>query len=276
MKSLRRMLYSILFIVSAAWLFLALFLYFFQTRMIYFPEKTLEFTPAVLSLPYEDVYLTTSDGISIHGWFMEKENALSTVLVLHGNAGNISHRLETLQIFYELGMAVFIIDYRGYGRSEGSPSEAGTYLDAKAAWFYLTEGRKLDAKDIIVFGRSLGGAVAVWLAERHEPAALVIESTFTSIPEMGKRYYPYLPVGLLTRIRYPTIERIGRINRPVLVIHSRDDEIIPFEFGQSLYSAAPDPKVFLEISGGHNDGFLIEGKRYREGLLMFIQNYAKG
>ena len=270
MKILRRMLYTVIFIVSATWLLLVILIYTFQSRLIFYPERTLLATPADLNLPYEDVLLKTEDGKLIHGWYIRHGAPRATVLFLHGNAGNISHRLESLEMFYRMGMSVFIIDYHGFGRSEGSPGENETYLDAAAAWKYMTLELKLPARDLVIFGRSLGGAVAVWLASRHRPGALIIESTFTSVAEMGKRYYPYLPADLLTRIRYPTIDRIAGIDCPLLVIHGRNDEIIPFEFGQKLYQSAREPKEFLELMGGHNDGFLVSGEKYFDGLQRFI------
>ena len=167
-------------------------------------------------------------------------------------------------------MSVFIIDYRGYGNSEGTPTEKGTYLDAEAAWNYLINEKKIDAKNIIIFGRSLGGAVATWLAYKHPAAALIIESTFTSIADVGKHYYPYLPTQLLARIKYPSIKRIIKVHLPVLIIHSPDDEIIPYQFGKKMFDAANEPKMFLDIHGGHNEGFYTSGEKYIDGLNRFI------
>ena len=270
MKILRRMLYSVIFIVSAIWLLLVVLIYVLQSRLIFYPERELLATPADINLPYEDVFLKTGDGKTIHGWYIRHAKPRATVLFLHGNAGNISHRLESLELFYRMGTSVFIIDYHGFGRSEGSPGETGTYLDAEAAWSYLTRDLKLPAGELAVFGRSLGGAVAVWLAGRHRPGALIIESTFTSVPDLGKKYYPYLPIDLLARIRYPSVNRIASVNCPLLVIHSRDDEIIPFALGRRLYEAAGEPKEFLELAGGHNDGFLLTGSKYIDSLQKFI------
>ena len=176
-------------------------------------------------------------------------------------------------MFRELGLSTLIIDYRGYGLSDGKPSEEGTYLDAESAWNYLIEERGLQADDIIIFGRSLGGGVATWLAKNKQPAALIIESTFTSITDIASSLYPYMPVRLLGQIRYENINRIAAIRSPLLIIHSREDELIPFSHAEALYQQAEEPKTFLEISGGHNGGFLLERDKYLEGLRSFLREH---
>jgi hypothetical protein len=192
------------------------------------------------------------------------------VLFFHGNAGNISHRLDTLVFLHELGLAVFMFDYRGYGESEGEPSEAGLYRDAEAVWGYLTETRGIPGREILLFGRSLGGAVAAYLAERHAAMGLVLESTFTSVPEVAEQHYPWLPVHSLTRYRYDTAGRLPNIDMPVLIIHSPEDEIIPFSHGQTLYDLAKEPKCFVEIEGSHNTGIFDSWETYRRGWNEFI------
>jgi fermentation-respiration switch protein FrsA (DUF1100 family) len=172
------------------------------------------------------------------------------VLFCHGNAGNVSHRLDTLQFFRSLGLGTLIFDYRGYGRSDGSPSEKGTYRDAEAAWRHLVEQRQIPPERIVILGRSLGGAVAARLAADQRPGALVVESAFTSVPDLAARMFPVYPVHLLARIRYNTLKWIRRVHCPVLVVHSRDDEMIPFRHGRRLFEAAPEPKEFLELRGG--------------------------
>jgi len=197
------------------------------------------------------------------------------VLFCHGNAGNISHRLESIEIFHRLGLNIFIFDYRGYGQSEGKPTEQGTYEDASVAWRYLTQQRQVNPNEIIVFGRSLGGAVASWLAQSHSPGALILESTFTSLADIAASLYPYLPVRLLLRFKYNTAEYLGKVNCPVLIVHSRDDEIMPFSHGCRLFEMASEPKKFLEISGTHNEGFIISGKDYEKGLNAFILEHIE-
>ena len=267
---LLHILQSAVFITAAAWLALMILVYFFQARLIFYPSRTLGQTPADIKLDYEEVFLQGRDAVEIHGWWLPAENARATLLFLHGNAGNISHRLDSLKIFHDLGLDTLIIDYRGYGKSRGKPSEQGTYLDAMAAWRYLTEDKGIRPQQIIIFGRSLGGAVAVRLAADTRVAGLILESTFTSITDVGRQHYPYLPVNYLARIHYPSIDRIDKINSPLLCIHSREDEIIPYRLGRALYDRAAEPKYFLEITGGHNGGFLESGRRYTAGLDAFI------
>lgn len=270
MKLLQRMLTSLIFILVTCWLLLVVLIYGFQSKFIYYPHKSITITPASVNLAYEDIYIQSDNNTSIHGWFIPHKNARATLLFFHGNAGNISHRLDSLKIFHDLGLSVFIIDYQGYGQSEGVPSEQGTYRDAQAAWNYLITQRNLKPADIIIFGRSLGAAVAIWLAHKNTPTSLIIESAFTSIIDMGKHIYPYLPVQWLARIHYPNIDRIAAVNCPILVMHSGDDEIIPYTFGQQLFQAASVPKDFFQMSGGHNDGFLTTGNTYIEALNSFI------
>ncbi len=266
------MLISIISITVAVLVLLSAMLYLFQSNFVYFPSTQLVTTPELIQLDYEDVTIETEDGIRLHGWYLPHDSPRATLLFLHGNGGNISHRLDSLAIFNALGLAVLIIDYRGYGQSEGTTSERGTYLDAEAAWNYLINEKKLAVNDIIVFGRSMGGAVATWLASQQQPRALILESTFTSITDMGKHYYPYLPATLLTRIKYASIDRITSINQPILFIHSPSDDIVPYTLGRKLFDAATGPKTFVEIRGTHNEGFLMSGNTYIDGLDRFITN----
>ncbi len=271
MKSLlARMLQSLVFILVSTWLLLAILLYVFQPGFIYFPHTNLQATPQNAGLEYKDVYLMTGDKTKIHGWYMRHETPRATLLFLHGNGGNISHRLDKLFMFHQMGLSVFIIDYRGYGQSTGKPGEQGTYHDAEAAWNYLSDEIKVSPDKIIVYGESLGGGVASWLVAKHQPGALILESTFTSIADMGRVHYPYLPVNLLARIRYPTLERISQITCPLLIIHSPQDEIVPYTMGKRIYDAANQPKDFLEIKGDHNNGFMESGEIYIDGLYRFL------
>jgi fermentation-respiration switch protein FrsA (DUF1100 family) len=270
---LTRMAQSLIFILVTVWILLCLLLYLFQPKFVYYPYSTIQITPEETGLRYEEVYLTTGDGLKIHGWFVPHEDPRATLLFLHGNGGNISHRLEKLRMYHQLDLAVFIIDYRGYGLSEGRPSEQGTYLDAEAAWNYLLHEKQIPASGIILYGESMGGAVASWLASRVDAGALIVESAFTSIEDMGRHYYPYLPVKLLARIKYPLIDYIQAVSYPVLVIHSPADEIVPFSMSEAIYEAANQPKDFLEITGDHNGGFLQSGDLYMNGLDRFIMTH---
>ncbi len=269
---LKRILQSVIFICVSVWVSLIIMFHFFQQNFIYFPHSEIVSTPKTIPLDYEDLTLTTSDGIEIHAWWVPNQNARATLLFLHGNAGNISHRLDSINIFHQMGFSVLIIDYRGYGKSTGKPTEEGTYIDAETAWLYLINEKKINSDEIVIFGRSLGGAIAAWLADKYPSAALIVESTFTSIPDISKHYYPYLPISLVARIIYPTIDRMSNINSPVLVIHSANDEIVPYKFGKELFNQANDPKTFLEINGGHNDGFITSSDKYINGIEHFITN----
>jgi len=261
--------------IAGAYIILAGFLYIFQSSYVYYPERVLLADPGSIGLDFETVRFETEDGVKLSGWFIPSDNAKGVILFCHGNAGNISHRLESIQIFHRLRLDVFIFDYRGYGESEGKPTEYGTYEDAKAAWKYLIEVRQVIPNQLIVFGRSLGGAVASWLAQSQKPGGLILESTFTSLGDVAATLYPYLPVRLLLRFEYNTAEYLGRVDCPVLVIHSCDDEIMPFGHGHQLFEMAREPKKFIEISGTHNEGFITSGRKYEEGLNSFILEYVK-
>lgn len=257
---------------------LCLYLFLMQSKILFYPNlpgRKLTTSPADIGLEYESVSIVTKDKVQIHGWFVHSGRKRGTILFMHGNAGNISHRLDSLQIFNHLGFSTFIIDYRGYGQSEGKITEEGTYLDAEAAWQYLTETRGIDPREIIVFGRSLGGAIASNLASKKQPGGLILESVFTSVPDMAAKLYPVFPVRLLCRYTYDTNAAIQSVSSPVLIVHSPDDEIIPFENGLELFSSAKEPKTFLKIRGGHNDGFIASGPLYYEGLDSFVTKCLK-
>ena len=242
-------------------------LYLLQDRLVFLPHlpgRGLDATPEAVGLAYEDAWIDTEDGERLHGWLVPATDARGTLLFFHGNAGNISHRLESLVIFNRLGLDVLIVDYRGYGQSSGEAGEEGTYRDARAAWEYLVSQRGVKPDRIVIFGRSLAGAVGAWLASQPGvvPAAVIIESCFSSGVDMGRRLYPVLPVRLLTRIRYPVRDYVKELRAPLLVAHSRHDEIIPFAMGRAIFEAAPEPKSFFEMEGDHNAGFWISREQY--------------
>lgn len=257
----------------AGYLLLIAYVYARQGSMLYFPAKEIEATPRDIGLDYLDITLRTKDGLDISAWLIPADNARGFVLFCHGNAGNISHRLDSIRIFHGLGLGVLIFDYRGYGGSQGSPDEEGTYVDAEAAWDYLANILHVRPEKIVLFGRSLGSAVAAEVALRRQAGALIMESGFSSVPDLGKKFFPHLPVGLISRYRYDSIGKVGRIKMPKLFIHSPGDEIVPYEQGARLFEEAGEPKEFLRISGGHNDGFMLSGKEYAEGLKTFLSRY---
>ena len=277
-----RWVFGMLSVVAAVYVLLGLLLYVFQGSMVFLaglPGRTLDATPREIGLEFEDVHIDTADGERLHGWFVpaspnSESGPRGVLLFFHGNAGNISHRLESIEIFHRLGLDVLIVDYRGYGQSTGRPSEGGTYRDARAAWDHLVDGRGIAPDRIVVFGRSLGGAVGAWLASQlpsdAAPAAVIVESSFTSGVDMARRLYPVYPARLLTRLKYPVRDYVARLSAPLLVVHSHDDEIVPFAMGRALYDAAPGPKTFLELRGDHNSGFWISRDNYVVGLEAFL------
>lgn len=242
----------------------------FERASLYIPSRTVVAHPGTYGLKYEDLQLETEDGASIHGWYVEKEPKSLIILFSHGNAGNISSRMEKLVRLRKAGASVLLYDYRGYGQSRGRPTEKGTYRDGEAAYRWLTQVRKVPASRIVLHGESLGCGVAVELALRHPAAGLIIESGFTSTVDMGKLILPWLPVGALVRYRYDNLAKIGRVKVPVLVMHSPQDDIIPFAMGRRLFEAAPEPKTFFEMKGDHNEGFIDTGGAYVEALARFL------
>ena len=258
------MFIQIVGVLLITYLAFAAVLYIKQPRFLYSPERDVFSTPAELGLGFEAVVFKSADRLDLSGWYIPAKNPKFTLLFCHGNGGNMAHRLDSINIFHDLGLNCFIFDYRGYGDSMGKPGEEGTYTDAMAAYKWLTEEKKIPKEDIIIFGRSLGGSVAAQLAGRVESGALIVESVFTSFVDMGKEYYPYMPVKWFARFGYRTIDYIQEVHCPVMLIYSGNDEIVPFKFGLQLYEAANEPKEFVEIFGGHNDCFLTSGEIYTE------------
>lgn len=266
-----RALLTLVGLAALVYALAALLLWRYQSRFVFYPNqptRVIEATPADVGLRFEDVVITTEDDIDLHGWWVPGAQR-EAILFLHGNAGNISHRLQSLRLLNALGVGVLIIDYRGYGRSAGEPSEQGTYRDALAAWRHLIEERGLQAGEIIVYGRSLGGAVAAELATVVDPAGAILESTFTSIPDMAQHAFPWLPASL-ARIRYDTLSKVGRISCPLLILHSPEDEVIPYQHSQRLAAAATASVRFVTLRGAHNDAFLVTGDDYAAALRAFI------
>ncbi len=269
------MLKFFLFVAAGYGLVLAI-VYLMQGRLLYLanvPGRTLTVTPADVRMDYEDVSIETTDGVTLHGWFIAGRSP-RVLLFFHGNAGNISHRLDSIRQFRNLELSILIVDYRGYGQSAGRTSESGIYRDADAAWRYLTETRRVSPSDVVIFGRSLGASVAAQLATRQRPLALIVESSFTSVPDIAQELYPWLPTRWLSRLSHATRDYIREVRCPVLVVHSRDDEIIPYHHGQAIFEAAPEPRTLLTLRGSHNDAFLLDESTYIEGLWTFLMRLS--
>ena len=249
-----------------------IWMYFQQPAMTFYPYRQLSQTPGDWGLAYEDVFLTTPDGIRLHGWYLPREGSQRALLFMHGNGGNISHRGDSLAIFHRLGFNVFIFDYRGYGRSEGVPGERGLYEDAATAWQYLVEQRGFASDDIVLFGRSLGATIAAKLAADVGPAGLIMESSFSSARGFAQAVLPLLSRIVVMRYRFDTAAYVRQVTCPVLVAHSPDDDIIPFQLGQAVYAAANQPKTFLTMQGDHNSGFLQSQPGYEQALHEFLSS----
>lgn len=272
-QSLMTLLHA-LGVIAAGYVALLALMWWLQPGLVYFPEvpsRSVDYAPDHAGLRYETVAITASDGIRLHGWFVPGPRADSPVaLFLHGNAGNIGHRIDTLAMLHAADAATLIIDYRGFGRSEGHPTERGTYRDAMAAWRWLVEERGHEPGRIVVMGRSLGSSVAAWLAARVEPAGLVLEAAFTSIVALGQYHYPWAPIRLLSRFRYNTEKQLGRVRCPVLLIHGRHDDIVPHDHAETLARSTDRVVELVTLDGGHNDAMLVSRQRYVERLREFI------
>ncbi|NNL07465.1 MAG: alpha/beta fold hydrolase [Gammaproteobacteria bacterium] len=263
---MKEIMTSLLIYAVVGILMLNAFMYFQQPRMIFFPIAGLHQVPSDWGLSYEDVTFSTEDSVSLHGWFLPVSGAEQVLLFFHGNAGNISHRRESIEIFQRLGLSVFIIDYRGYGNSDGTPDEEGLYRDARAAWRYLTEEKSVDPENVIIFGRSIGGAVAANLAADVHARGLILESTMSSAREFAREVFRILSRLVVIRYDFNTVQNIQQINYPVLVLHSPDDEIMPFHLGEKVYRSANQPKQFVRMRGDHNNGFYLSQPEYEQAI----------
>ena len=247
-----------------------------EQHFIYFPEPLHLATPARVSLSYEDITFSATDATQLQGWLVPGQAGAPAVLFCMGNAGNISHRLETLQLLHQLGVTVFIFNYRGYGTSEGRASEAATYSDLAGAMNFLNE-RGWPAERIILFGRSLGAAVSLEGSLHRTPAGLIMEAPFTSIEAMGRHHYPLLNslLGWLIGAKYNNLAKIADLEAPLLIIHGKNDRICPPNMAEELYARAPQEKQLLWIpEAGHNDGFVVGGERYRDTLKQVIYSWT--
>ena len=268
--------WSVLRITLAVYVGWCVLVFLRQSNYVYYPDRVVGLTPAYFDLAFEDVRLTTRDGEQLAAWYIPAAvgDGAPVLLFCHGNAGDIGDRLDSIRTFHRMGFSVLIFDYRGYGDSTGKPSEEGTYLDAMAAWRYLRDERGIAADRIVVFGRSLGGAVATHLATQVDAAALYIESAFTSAPAMASRVFPFLPSRLLCRFRYDSLAAMSNLQGPVVVAHSPEDTTIPFMHGQKLFAAAPEPKCFIELAGDHNSAAVTADSPGGQRLMAFLREHG--
>ena len=244
-----------------------------EDRLIFHPSPEIVRTPGDAGLAFQDHFFTTTDGIRLNGWFIPHRQAIATLVWFHGNAGNISHRVENIKLLHDkVGINIFIFDYRGYGRSEGDVSEEGTYRDGAAALEFVTKQLRVDTKNLILFGRSLGAAVAAETASRFESRALILETPFASIREMAKAVFPALPIGPFLQTRYNVLEKVQKVGVPLLVLHGDRDEIVPYEQGKKVFEAAREPKSFYTIRGAnHNDTVIVGGEAYFQRWRSFVE-----
>ncbi len=248
----------------------------FEEKFIYFPSVYPEgyYNEVQQVLRVEDCWFTSEDGIKLHGWFASSRNPIATLLISHGNAGNISHRIPIMHAFQQSGFNVFMYDYRGYGRSQGSPNEEGIYRDGRAAFDFVARRSDIDPTRIVLFGTSVGGAVAVDVATHRPACALILESTFTSAKDMARVLYSFLPAQWLVRTQFNSEKKIRSLPLPVLVMHGTHDSIVPVALGRKLFNAANSPKEFYEIPGAnHNDTFWVGGKAYLDRIRSFVTRH---
>lgn len=260
---MKRTLLTLLLFLAVVYAGLSLMLFLFQEKMIYFPAVGLHSDPSLFGLAYEPVEVVPEEGVRVVGWYLSAPEAKGTVLFSHGNAGNIEGRLSSAQIFMEMGLSVLLYDYRGYGASEGRPDEEGLYRDAETVYDWLRNEKGVAAERILLYGESLGVGVSIELAGRREVAGVIAESGFSSMKDVAAVHYPWLPVGLFLQHHYDNAKKIGGLEVPVLIVHSPDDEIVPFAQARVLFEAASEPKELLETGGGHNDGGFLQREEWR-------------
>ncbi len=249
--------------------------WFFQDRLVWYPGPPPTLTPAAIGAQFDDLELVTRDGATLHAWYVKAEHPRGAVLICHGNAGSIEDRLPLAQTFRLLGYDVLLFDYRQYGKSRGTLSEEGTYLDGEAA-LDLLAARGFDAAHTVIYGESMGGAIAIELAQRRPPAALIVEDTFTALADVGAEVYPWLPVRWISRTRYDSIAKIPNVRVPFLVAHSPEDGLVPFAHGERLFAAHPGPKQFLRTQGGHNGGGFLQRSEWVDEVARFLREHVGG
>jgi len=266
----KKLAMSFIRIATIAYSTLMIGFYFFQSKLVFVPTKGLQTTPKEIGLDFE-THIIGKD--KVYSWFIPAKNRdAMTVLICHGNAGNISNRLSTIDFYHrELGLNVMIFDYSGYGKTPGKASEEKTYQNSQAVFDYLVDTLKISPEKIIVDGRSLGGAIAIDLANHRTFKGLIIQSTFTSIYEMAKSMFPILPTRWVQHIYYDSLSKVDKITCPILHIHSPDDQVIPFAMSEVLFKKMPEPKQFVEIRGRHNSGWMDSLEIYKPAIEGFIK-----
>lgn len=280
---LMRLLLPLGAILAIAYLSACLYLFFQQTRFIFFPSPVIQFTPEFFHLGYQEVWIPVSTGDRMermHGWWIAAQPNTSVLLYLHGNSTNIGANIGNAYRFHQLGFSVLMIDYRGYGRSEGSfPTEARVYQDAAASWDYLVQERQIKPSQIFLYGHSLGGAIAINLAVQHPDAAgLIVESSFTSIRDIValQRRFWLFPSDILLTQRFDSISKVRSLQIPVLFIHGTADRMVPAAMSQQLFAAAPEPKQLIFFpEAGHNDVVEVAGWQYLQAVQNFVEQVRK-
>ena len=267
------MLYFLLFVVLV---FLWLFLYVkhLEKKTVFFPEREILLNPGDMSLSYENVFIKTDDGINLNGWYLPHDKAKDTILFFHGNAGNISYRLDKMMVVMSLGFNIFMVDYRGFGLSQGHPTEEGLYLDAEAAYSYLKDIRGIDAEKIIIYGSSLGSAVAVNLAAKEDSKAIILEGVLSSARDVAARRHPYLP-SFAFSYKFDSLKKIKQVKAPKLFLHSANDEVLDIAMAIKLFNVAPKPKKFIKLLGEHATCYTESKDDYVKAIGSFVNEIKK-
>ena len=243
----------------------------FMENLVFFPETTIEQTPLDLDLPFEDIWFTSGDSVRLHGWLIPASSPKRLLLFCHGNAGNISHRLDNVRLLHNMGISVFIFDYRGYGRSQGHISEKGFYQDSEAAYVVARKWAGQNGAKLVVFGRSLGGIAATHLGATKKCDGLILESTFTNMGAMARAHYPLPFAETFLKHRLNALDEIVQVRVPILFFHGDRDRIVPIKLGRKLFKAAPNPKEFVVLPGaGHNDTYVVGGQDYFKKIESFF------
>lgn len=278
-KTLQRVLVWLIVLTVAGYGGILIWFSAHESDLLFFPEKHLDTSPDQFGIVYGKVQIPSTDGVRLVGWLIPSADTSTLwVLYLHGNAGNIAKRgyVEHYSQLHKLGLNILAVDYRGYGESSGNPTEQGLYDDARAGYEYLRSMQHVPAVRIIVYGYSLGSAVAVDLVSKVPAAGLIVEGSFISIADVGQHHYPYIPVNLMARSRFAADQSMRAITVPKLFIHARDDRTIPIEFGRKLFELAPEPKTFLEVRGGHESAHNVDAKLFYGGIQMFLVQVQGG